>query len=640
MLEYQYLRPPLGEVISISRMGKMILHVIWGVLCMVISSQTPALGNNTSASRKFTQQKEIIQSFRDSFGYLHYSEEDSLAVYGDSLVAELEATGDYTDYFELKRIMIHSRILRGESRVAIAHSDLMYSKAKALGDSYGLALSLNAMGDVYSYMDRLEESNNALKESLTLLKDPTDNKVLTKIILVKLIDNCLHLKEFDEANGYLQRFNKYSSAKASPTEQGVLLNYNAYYCLQTGAVDEAYQYLQQAWKLFPQLPEGVIQHLLVTESSYYTLKGDYEKALDAFDRFSQTQRPKRNSGLYVDVMHNKADLLAKMDKKREAFNLYSDIYSYIHAVFKESYPKEIDELRTRFQADQLAYQNEQNRNLSIRYFAVGVVVCGLVLLCLTFFGWKKIFRLRESKKRQEEMRLKAENAIRKKNLFLSNMSHEVRTPLNAIVGFSTVLASEEDMGMDEEGRKEASDIIRVNSQQLLKLINDILDLSDFEEDNIQFNIKEYDAVKVCNDVVETIRASYKLDVELRFDTELPSLVLETDDSRLRQVLINLLVNATKFTKEGSIVLKLEQSDEQTALFSVTDTGCGIPLEKQKKIFERFEKLNEFVQGTGLGLSICQLIVKYVGGKIWIDETYTQGARFCFTHPFKYKSTLL
>ena len=238
------------------------------------------------------------------------------------------------------------------------------------------------------------------------------------------------------------------------------------------------------------------------------------------------------------------------------------------------------------------------------------------------------------------MRLKAENAIRKKNLFLSNMSHEVRTPLNAIVGFSTVLASEEDMGMDEEGRKEASDIIRVNSQQLLKLINDILDLSDFEEDNIQFNIKEYDAVKVCNDVVETIRASYKLDVELRFDTELPSLVLETDDSRLRQVLINLLVNATKFTKEGSIVLKLEQSDEQTALFSVTDTGCGIPLEKQKKIFERFEKLNEFVQGTGLGLSICQLIVKYVGGKIWIDETYTQGARFCFTHPFKYKSTLL
>ena len=116
--------------------------------------------------------------------------------------------------------------------------------------------------------------------------------------------------------------------------------------------------------------------------------------------------------------------------------------------------------------------------------------------------------------------------------------------------------------------------------------------------------------------------------------------LETDDSRLRQVLINLLVNAVKFTKEGSIVLKLEMVNDGTALFSVSDTGCGIPKEKQKLIFERFEKLNEFVQGSGLGLSICQLIVKFVGGRIWIDGDYTRGARFCFTHPLKYKSMLL
>ncbi len=108
----------------------------------------------------------------------------------------------------------------------------------------------------------------------------------------------------------------------------------------------------------------------------------------------------------------------------------------------------------------------------------------------------------------------------------------------------------------------------------------------------------------------------------------------------RQVLINLLVNAVKFTKEGSVVLKLEKANDGTALFSVADTGCGIPKEKQKLIFERFEKLNEFVQGTGLGLSICRLIVTFVGGKIWIDGDYTRGARFCFTHPLKYKSTLL
>lgn len=621
-------------------MRKAIRYVIWGLMCMVVSSHALASVNDVVPSGRFARQKEIIRSFRESLSYIRDMEDDSIAEYGDSLVAELESAGEHDDYFELKRIVIHSRLLRGESRVAIAHSDLMYSKAKALDDEYGLALSLNAMGEVYSLTGRLEESNDALEGSLKLLDDPTDNEVLTKMILMKLIDNSLHLKSFEAADAYLQRWEKYRDADSSPIEQAILLNYKAYYCLQTGAADKAYGYLERAWKLLPQLPEGVVQHLLVTEASYYTSKGEYEKAMDAFDRFSKTKRPERNAGLYIDVMKNKADVYIRMGEKSEAFNLYSGIHSHINKVFKKSYPKEIDELRTRFQADQLTFENEQSRHLSVRYYTVGVAVCLLVLFFLIFLGWKKIFRLKESKKHQEEMRLKAENAIRKKNMFLSNMSHEVRTPLNAIVGFSTLLASEEDMGMDEAGRREAADIVRVNSQQLLKLINDILDLSDFEEENIEFNMKEYDAVKVCNEVIETIKASYHLEVDLRFETELPALALETDDSRLRQVLINLLVNATKFTKQGSIVLRLERVDEYTALFSVEDTGCGIPLEKQKKIFERFEKLNEFVQGTGLGLSICQLIVKYVGGDIWIDEKYTKGARFCFTHPLRYKSTLL
>lgn len=247
---------------------------------------------------------------------------------------------------------------------------------------------------------------------------------------------------------------------------------------------------------------------------------------------------------------------------------------------------------------------------------------------------EKIFRLKRSKQQQEAMKLKSERAIQRKNMFLSNMSHEVRTPLNAIVGFSAVLTSE-DESFDDDSRKEFCEIIKVNSFQLLKLINDILDMSDFESDNITFNIQTYDAVKLCRETVETVIASRKLQVEMRFDTEFKELMVETDDSRLRQVLINLLVNAAKFTEQGSIVLKLQLTDEQTAIFSVTDTGCGIPLEKQHLIFERFEKLNDFVQGSGLGLSICRLIMDHMHGKIWVDSQYTQGTRFYFTHPLKY-----
>ena len=230
-----------------------------------------------------------------------------------------------------------------------------------------------------------------------------------------------------------------------------------------------------------------------------------------------------------------------------------------------------------------------------------------------------------------EAKEKAEESNRLKSAFLANMSHEIRTPLNAIVGFSAVL-TDEDESFDDESRREFSEIIKVNSFQLLKLINDILDFSDFENDNITFNIRTHDAVKLCNEVVETVMASRKLEVEMRFDTDLSVLMLDTDDARLRQVLINLLVNATKFTEQGSIVLELKMADAGTALFSVTDTGCGIPKEKQKQVFERFEKLNEYAQGTGLGLSICKLTVDKWGGDIWIDPDYEGGARFVVSHP--------
>lgn len=149
---------------------------------------------------------------------------------------------------------------------------------------------------------------------------------------------------------------------------------------------------------------------------------------------------------------------------------------------------------------------------------------------------------------------------------------------------------------------------------------------------MKFNFGHYDAVTVCNNVIDTVNKVKQTQAEVRFDTSLDSLKIYTDDSRLQQLLINLLINATKFTPQGSIILGLELQSEEFALFSVTDTGCGIPLEKQSKIFNRFEKLNEGAQGTGLGLSICQLIIERIGGKIWIDSTYTDGCRFYFTHP--------
>lgn len=601
------------------------------------------IASTTDKADSWTKEKEsivheVISTFHNSLGFDYLTREECDSLNADGLLSQLDESQRYYTYFELERILIKSSLFRGEIRMAIAQSDQMYSKARALAYPFGNALALNAMGEVYSYTGRLREAGTAYEESLRLLDGMDGEDVHIRMLLVELIDYNLRIRNVNGASRYLARLNLYPEDRLSPLELAMRHISNASCQLFKGDLKAASHHLAQIGQLEAQLIPEIQQYLLIIDARYLVATGEHEAALTAYNDFLQTEYARINHNIYKEALLEKADLLVKMGNKEEAYGQYGKVFSYIKTSFEKNYPKEIDRLCTRFQADQLAYQNERDRIVSMRFYLAGIIVSVLFLIFLLVLGWKKIFRLKRSQIRQEAMKEKAVQAIQRKNMFLSNMSHEVRTPLNAIVGFSAVL-TDEDESFDDESRREFSEIIKVNSFQLLKLINDILDFSDFENDNITFNIRTHDAVKLCNEVVETVIASRKLEVEMRFDTDLSVLMLDTDDARLRQVLINLLVNAAKFTEQGSIVLELKMADAGTALFSVTDTGCGIPPEKQHLIFERFEKLNDFVQGSGLGLSICQLIVKYMNGKLWVDSGYTRGARFCFTHPLKYNPAL-
>lgn len=601
------------------------------------------IASTTDKADSWTKEKEsivheVISTFHNSLGFDYLTREECDSLNADGLLSQLDESQRYYTYFELERILIKSSLFRGEIRMAIAQSDQMYSKARALAYPFGNALALNAMGEVYSYTGRLREAGAAYEESLRLLDGMDGEDVHIRMLLVELIDYNLRIRNVNGASRYLARLNLYPEDRLSPLELAMRHISNASCQLFKGDLKAASHCLVQIGQLETQLIPEIRQYLLIIDARYLVATGEHEAALTAYNDFLQTEYARINHNIYKEALLEKADLLVKMGNKEEAYGQYGKVFSYIKTSFEKNYPKEIDRLCTRFQADQLAYQNERDRIVSMRFYLAGITVSVLFLIFLLVLGWKKIFRLKHSQMRQEAMKEKAVQAIQRKNMFLSNMSHEVRTPLNAIVGFSAVL-TDEDESFDDESRREFSEIIKVNSFQLLKLINDILDFSDFENDNITFNIRTHDAVKLCNEVVETVMASRKLEVEMRFDTDLSVLMLDTDDARLRQVLINLLVNAAKFTEQGSIVLELKMADAGTVLFSVTDTGCGIPPEKQHLIFERFEKLNDFVQGSGLGLSICQLIVKYMNGKLWVDSGYTRGARFCFTHPLKYNPAL-
>ena len=249
---------------------------------------------------------------------------------------------------------------------------------------------------------------------------------------------------------------------------------------------------------------------------------------------------------------------------------------------------------------------------------------GVVMRLEDMTKQKKIeIELRQAKERAEE-------SERLKSAFLANMSHEIRTPLNAIVGFSGVLVADD---YDADTRREFVEIIQKNSDLLLRLINDILDISRLETGRLKFSLEETEIVSLCQSVLATTSYGKQGGVEYVFDSPCEQYILRTDVQRLQQILINLLSNANKFTSKGSITLSFNvNKEEECVYFRVTDTGTGIPEDKQKKVFERFEKLDEYVQGTGLGLAICKLTITMMGGDIWVDKDYKEGARFVVRHP--------
>ena len=276
-----------------------------------------------------------------------------------------------------------------------------------------------------------------------------------------------------------------------------------------------------------------------------------------------------------------------------------------------------------------------------KYWVIGVVSAFMFLIVCFLIAIYYIIRINHLKHHLEVSgeellvaKEKAEESNRLKTAFLANMSHEIRTPLNAIVGFSSVLVSDDSSPAE---KAQYCDIIQKNSDLLLHLINDILDISRMESGKIKFVWEECDVVELCQTALSTAEYGRKTSALFLFETPVASLVIKTDAQRLKQVLINLLSNAAKFTPSGSIKLAIAIDKQHQQLeLSVSDTGCGIPSDKSDRVFERFEKLNEYSQGTGLGLAISRLIVENLGGKIWVDKVYTEGARFVFTHPLTKK----
>ena len=235
-----------------------------------------------------------------------------------------------------------------------------------------------------------------------------------------------------------------------------------------------------------------------------------------------------------------------------------------------------------------------------------------------------------NKKQQKELeaaRIEAEESDRLKSAFLANMSHEIRTPLNAIVGFSKLVIDAECTNEKEQ----YAEIIERNSEILLNLFNDILDLSSLEADSLSFNIRPIKLIDICLQLEQQFCYKVKNGTKLILDDVDTELYVSGDWNRIIQIISNLLSNAAKFTPKGEIHFGYREKEDFVE-FYFKDSGIGIPAERVATIFQRFGKINDFVQGTGLGLTLCRMLVEKMGGRIWLRSQEGKGSRFYFTLP--------
>ncbi|MCE9335150.1 sensor histidine kinase [Bacteroides fragilis] len=421
---------------------------------------------------------------------------------------------------------------------------------------------------------------------------------------------------------------------------------------------------------FPELAfEQLSTRNISTEMLLDTLKS-YDKTTGLiYYSWFETHNQDDNNYLFDHIqeiitrfVHSPLFLLAPEDLSNNTFagGYYVSVESFgdsllqlIHRVLEGEFPRDIPPALGGKPAAYLCYPALQSYDIPVSLYPKEAVYINLpvsffeqykkeilmtvvlLLVVVSAVGYY-IHILKRAHQRMKEAQLKAEEANQLKSAFLANMSHEIRTPLNAIVGFSNLLSMVE----DKEEMLEYAGIIEINTELLLQLINDILDMSKIESGMYDFHVTQVDANQLMSEVEQVARLRIRTDeVFLSFAERLPQCVFHTDKNRLIQVLTNLVVNAIKFTSQGEIQIGYRLQDAHTLYFYVSDTGCGMSAEQCEHVFERFVKYNTFIQGTGLGLSICKMIIEKLGGEIGVQSESGKGSVFWFTLPYRASASL-
>ena len=587
--------------------------------------------------------------------YYNRMDGDSLMLWADK-VNELALKNEYYSiYFDTYSLVCSWELYAKNYDSALEKANQLYQTAKELDNAGGMIASYETIGLIYMETFRFVEAIKSYKAGLELQKQQKKPRYAYQFQFMSyIVEAYLKLNDYKEAKNALdEAYALVEQCKENEVNFPVdrclwLLDcYNIeFYVLQNNP-KEAEQHVLSA-KEYEGIDDFyVFCYYHLASASYYKLVGDYNQALSNVDLvLTQTGDD------YLPALKIKAELLLKAGKEQEAAMLYHKSVNLIDSTYNESMSKQINQLRTIHETDKLELKNKQMELEAGRYkltITLVLLIVLLIALVIVFVHYVYLKRMKgflersdEELKKDKERLLISERALslakekaeadnRFKDVFLANLSKEIRTPLNSIVGFSSLLGEMN----DKEETKEYVSIIKNSSDLLLKLVNDTVCVSLLQTEQTPFVLENIEINQFCRDILAEFESKMPETVSLKFKPAVDRFILQTDAERLKQVFEILLNNAVKSTENGEINLVYEVYQEKdTVQFVIEDTGAGISEDMREAISKSFDGEEFSTQGIGLELTICKIIVNRLDGEITLDASYDKGTRIMFTHPIR------
>lgn len=550
----------------------------------------------------------------------------------------------WDNYYRTWQLKANALSAQGKMQQSLQETQRMLDDAKGHNSKLGRAMAYKQIGIIYLNMKQTEPAVEALQHYAELMKDEDNDFSSLSSIYYRMAKAYDYDKAFDRELQLTNEWLAFLHSKVGKVKVAEVREcWHACYLARAAAfiglnkLDDAGLALDTAAHHARLINRTLsFHHYYKMQARYYMAKGDAAKALLYTDSVKMTTNERDDH-----IEEIRAQALMMLGQGAEAARIYQRLYHEKDSVFGQEARQHLDELNTLFQVDELKTEQQRMRYLYI-FLAVATIV--LALLLLLYLGWRNAIR---QKKANEQLRIANERAkvsSKMKSEFIRNITHEIRTPLNIVSGFTQIL-TQPDIELPEKEKRDIHERVTENTDRITNLVDRMLELSDASSEVLIERKDETNVIDIVSQAIDhskitlhtrSVRStsddiqpqqSRSDESKVVFEvSQIQMIHLRTNKSHAVRALAQLLENAVKFTREGSITLNMTYTEEKVC-FIVEDTGIGIPTDQTEHIFEEFIQLDPFTEGTGIGLTIARSVAQRMGGNLWLDTDYKEGSRF-------------